>query len=118
MTNVEDLAYSAELKALGARDGLLPSLMAVGNNDAMTRAETIFVRGRVTTGDANVNLADAVFILTYLLRGGSEPEPMIAADTNHDGRIDLADPIYLLRFLFLQGSPPAMPYPDEGALMP
>jgi cytochrome c peroxidase len=116
--NVEDLTYPDELKALGARDGLLPSLMAVGNNDAMTRDETIFVRGRVTTGDATVNLADAVFILTYLLRGGSEPEPMIAADTNHDGRIDLADPIYLLRFLFLEGSPPAMPYPDEGALMP
>jgi cytochrome c peroxidase len=115
--NIEDLTYPDELKALGAKDGLLPSLMAVGNNDAMTREETIFVRGRVTD-DPNVNIADAVFILNYLLRGGSEPRPMVAADTNHDARIDLADPIYLLRFLFHDGAPLAMPYPDEGALMP
>jgi cytochrome c peroxidase len=115
--NIEDLTYSAELKALGARDGLLPSLMAVGNDDAMTRDETIYVRGRVT-GDANVNIADAIFILNYLLAGGNEPHPMVAADTNHDGKIDIADPVYLLRFLFYEGLPLAMPYPDEGSLMP
>lgn len=115
--NAEDLTYSDELKALGAKDGLLPSLMPAGNNDAMTRAETVFVRGNVD-GDGAIGIADAVRILDYLLVGGREPAPMMAADTNHDARIDIGDPIYLLSFLFSDGAPPPLPYPEEGIFMP
>ncbi len=114
--NLADLTYSAELKALGAKDGLLPSLMAVGNNDALTRRQTIYVRGRVND-DAIVDLSDAIFVLLFLFQGGAHPDPMVAADLNHDDRIDLSDAIYLINYLYYGGSQPAMPFPAEGQLM-
>ncbi|MBI4603199.1 MAG: hypothetical protein HY721_14685 [Planctomycetes bacterium] len=111
-----DLTYSPELKAAGARDGLLPSLRAVGSDDILTRRQTIFARGRVS-GDDRIDLSDSVFIIGYLFLGGPSPDPMVAGDTNHDGRIDIADPIYLLNYLFQGGPAPAMPFPDDGQMV-
>jgi cytochrome c peroxidase len=114
--NVADLTYRPELKALGARDGLLPSLMAVGNDDTLSRRQTVYVRGRVNA-DSRVDIADTIFLFSFLFLTGPAPDPMVAADANHDERIDIADGIYLLSFFFRGGPPPAMPFPDEGNLM-
>jgi cytochrome c peroxidase len=114
--NLSDLTYSEELRALGARDGLLPSLLAVGNNDALTRHETIYLRGDVT-GDRIVSLTDSIRIIHFLFLGGRSPDPMVAADSNHDSQVDLADGIYLISYLFRGGPAPAMPFPAAGQLM-
>jgi cytochrome c peroxidase len=113
--NLRDLTYQDELKALGAVDGLLPSLMAVGNNDALSREQTIFVRGRAN-GDEVVDLSDGIYLLNYLFFRGPEPVPMVAGDTNHDGRLDIGDPIYLIAYLYYGGPPPAMPFPYPAQL--
>ena len=115
--NERDLTYSSALKALGARDGLLPSLRAVGNDDERTRRETIFVRGDAT-GDERIALSDAVRLIDYLFLGREAPSNMAASDANHDGRVDIGDPVFLLSFLFLGGPAPALPYPGLGQLMP
>lgn len=115
--NERDLTYSSELKALGARDGMLPSLRAVGNDDALTRQETLFLRGDAT-GDEKLGIADAGHMIRYLLLASVAPANMAAFDANHDGRMDLADPIYVLNFLFRGGPTLAMPFPEVGQLLP
>jgi hypothetical protein len=73
----------------------------------------LFVRGDAN-GDHYVNLADAVFTLTYLFAGGAAPACPDAADANDDGHVNLADPITVLTSLFLPGMSIAEPYPLFG----
>ncbi|MFN0057143.1 MAG: dockerin type I repeat-containing protein, partial [Planctomycetota bacterium] len=89
-----------------------------------------FRRGEVNM-DGLVNIADGIFVLSWLFGVGS-PAPVCfdAADANDDGLVDIADPIGLLTVLFISGSPPipapsaacgadttldALPCPDTGA---
>ena len=82
-------------------------------NELVFVAETIFIRGDCN-GDAGINIADAIFILTQLFGQNPPLRPCdVACDTNGDDNKDIADSIYLLNFLFVQGAPPPpAPYPD------
>jgi hypothetical protein len=55
-------------------------------------------------GDANAdgqtNIADAIFVLSYLFGAGKVPTCMDAADANDDETINVADAVRLLAFLF------------------
>lgn len=61
-------------------------------------------------GDCNcdgiIDLADVIFLLNYLYKGGPAPAPLELGDVNCDDILDLADVIYLINFLFKSGSPP------------
>jgi len=77
---------------------------------------TIFARGNANNLDFDVNIADAIWILSHLFPGGP-PVPLEcidAADANNSGAIDIADPIYLLGFLFSGGPIIPYPYPECG----
>lgn len=76
------------------------------------RRELTFIRGDVNV-DAQVDITDAVGILTFLFLG-HETLCEAAADTDDSGAIDITDSIYLLRFLFLAGKPVPHPYPVCG----
>lgn len=96
--------------------GLLGPGLLVFALPAFVRAEDPpFVRGNAN-GDRGIDIADAVFILTFNFRGGRAPPCLDAADANDDGRPDISDAIFLLNFLF-GGSrrPPPAPYPNPGA---
>jgi hypothetical protein len=72
-----------------------------------------FVRGD-PNADGRVDLADAVWCVSELMRGGrSSPCPR-AADINRDSRYDLSDPIFLAMYLFLQGRVIPTPFPSCG----
>jgi hypothetical protein len=58
-----------------------------------------FLRGMIN-GDDTVNIADSIFLLSYLFAGDEEPLCHKAADCNDDGRLDIADAIKLLGHLF------------------
>lgn len=66
-------------------------------------------------GDANndgiANIADAVFVITYIFAGGAEPTCFDAADLNDDGINNVADAIYGIQYFFTGGSPPPAPGP-------
>ncbi len=73
-----------------------------------------FVRGDVDDSGM-VNLGDAIFILSYLFGGSSNPRCADAADVNNSGMINIADVIHLLSYLFVAGAPePVMPFPTSG----
>lgn len=70
----------------------------------------MFRRGDPNGDDQN-DLADAIFILTYLFAVERElPGCMDAADANDDGNIDLADAIRLLGYLFNNEGPLPAPF--------
>lgn len=76
-------------------------------------AELFFVRGRVNADD-NVDISDAVSLLSWLFSGGPAPRPLAAGDVNADGAWDLSDAIYLLDFLFQGGPVIPAPFPEPG----
>jgi hypothetical protein len=58
-------------------------------------------------GDGLIDLADVIWILNYLFRGGAPPVSLKAGDADCNGSVDLGDAIYLLNYLFRGGPPPS-----------
>jgi len=56
--------------------------------------------------DEKVNMSDVIYLINYLFRQGSEPNPLQAGDTNCDGKVTISDVIYLVNYLFKGGPPP------------
>ena len=63
-------------------------------------------------GDANsdgaVNLADAVFLINWIFKGGPTPKRMMEAEANCDEMTNLADAVYLINYVFKSGPPPCL----------
>ena len=64
----------------------------------------------LSTGNANgdeiIDVGDVVYLLNYLFKGGSAPNPLLIGNVNCDGVVDVADVIYLLNYIFKGGPPP------------
>lgn len=77
-------------------------------------AQPSFVRGDANV-DSTINIADAVFSLSWLFVAGSPPPVTDAADTNDNGVVEISDIAYLLTYLFSIGAPPPpAPFPGAG----
>ncbi|MBD3382440.1 MAG: hypothetical protein GF404_09615 [candidate division Zixibacteria bacterium] len=61
-------------------------------------------------GDANsdeqVNVSDAVYIISYTFGGGTSPDPIESAEVNCDGSVNVSDAVYLINYAFSGGNPP------------
>ncbi len=57
-------------------------------------------------GDEVTDVGDAIYLLNYLFKGGSAPNPLGVGDVNCDDVVDLGDVIYLLNYMFKGGEPP------------
>jgi hypothetical protein len=64
-----------------------------------------YVRGDAN-GSGDVSLADVVYLINYLFRGGPAPYPRQAGDANRDNKLSVADCVYLINYLFKGGPPP------------
>jgi hypothetical protein len=60
---------------------------------------TFFRRGD-SNSDGNLDIADAIFTLSYLFAEGAAPTCLDAADANDDGAVNIADAIAVLSHLF------------------
>ena len=69
----------------------------------------LFIRGDANDDDI-INIADGIFLLTYLFQSGAAPTCFDASDFNDDEFMDISDTIYLIRYLFVMGSPPLPPF--------
>ena len=65
-------------------------------------------------GDATMNVADPVFTLRWLFRGGVTMPCQKAADVDDTGSINITDAVFSLRFLFSGGNEPAAPFAECG----
>ena len=73
----------------------------------------MFRRGSINS-DADVNVADVIYLLQYLFAGGVAPGCQKAADINDDGTVDIADAVWLLAYLFKHAAPPRPPFTSCG----
>ncbi|UCB53038.1 MAG: T9SS type A sorting domain-containing protein [Candidatus Zixiibacteriota bacterium] len=65
-------------------------------------------RGDVN-GDGIINIGDVVYLVTYLYKAGSAPDPLWTGDANSDGIINVGDVVYLISYLYRGGPPPCSP---------
>jgi len=91
----------------------LLNLTLIFSYNSLVYADCTFVRGKVNP-DAEIDIADPIFILHYLFQGSAAPVVLDAADVNDDGAIDIGDVIYLLAYLFAGGPAPLPPFPGPG----
>lgn len=56
--------------------------------------------------DAVVDIADAVYLINYIFRGGPAPNPLASGDGNCDSVVDIADAVYLISYIFRGGPQP------------
>jgi hypothetical protein len=80
-----------------------------------------FVRGNANASplssedpQGSIDIADAVFLLSYLFADGKDPPCADAADANDSGGLDIADPITILTYLFASGGPLPEPFSACG----
>jgi hypothetical protein len=57
-------------------------------------------------GDGNVNVGDVVFLINYIFKGGTAPDPILSGDANCDGGINVGDAVYILNYVFSGGPDP------------
>lgn len=57
-------------------------------------------------GDDGVNVGDAVYVITYIFKGGPAPVSPRAGDPNCDGSTNIGDAVYLITFIFNGGAEP------------
>lgn len=69
---------------------------------------TVYVCGDAN-GDGEVNIADAVFNINYVFKGGPAPVPEIAGDANGDSEVNVGDGVYVINYVFKGGLPPECP---------
>ena len=72
-----------------------------------------FLRGD-PNADSAINIADAIFTLSYLFADGATPSCLDAADANDDGKIDIADAIAVLAYLFAGAGDLPEPFGECG----
>ena len=65
--------------------------------------------------DGKNDIADSIYIINELYRGGPPTACPDAADCNDDEMVDLSDAIYGIEYQFLSGDPPPAPFPGCGA---
>ncbi len=88
--------------------------------NASVTCEVEVVGGAFIRGDMNasgrIDIADVIFLLSYLFRHGPRPPCDDAADVNDDRALDVSDVIYLLSYAFSHTRPPEAPFPNCGAV--
>ncbi len=78
---------------------------ADSNSDGTGDACDALICGNANFDDA-VNIADAIFIINYVFKGGPPPVSFWAADPNGDGIVNVADAVYLVEYIFKGGPAP------------
>ena len=81
----------------------------------MASNHSSFHRDGDCNGDGQLNIADAIAVLSLLFLGSGDPPCADACDVNDDAVIDIADPVFLLDWLFGNGGTLPEPYPFCGS---
>lgn len=60
-----------------------------------------------TNGDKVIDVGDVVYLINYLYKNGSAPNPLWTGDATCDGMVDVGDVVCLINYLFKSGPPPS-----------
>jgi hypothetical protein len=89
-----------------------PAYTVGRNSDAFSHVlnpYTGYIPGDVNN-DGNINIADVVYLTTYIFAGGDPPQPYdCVGDVNADYAINIGDTVFLVNYIFKGG-----PGPNDG----
>lgn len=90
----------------------VPAVLAgcIGPNTIESCQPPVFHRGDAN-GDGEIEISDAILILSFLFLGGTAPGCLDAADAQDNGVLEITDGVKILGYLFLGGPPPELPGP-------
>jgi Dockerin type I domain len=78
-----------------------------------SQTASFFIRAPYLCGDASgdesVNVADVVYLINYVFKGGPSPVPPEAGDANCDSSVNVADAVFLINYVFKGGPEPCCP---------
>lgn len=57
-------------------------------------------------GTWDIDIDDAVYLITFIFSGGSPPDPFESGDANCDGSVDIDDVVYVIGYIFSGGNEP------------
>ncbi|MEE9441435.1 MAG: SBBP repeat-containing protein [candidate division Zixibacteria bacterium] len=77
-----------------------------GNYDAFIVKHYFNLNCGDANGDGDVNVGDAVYIISHVFKGGPAPNPIEAGDANWDGDCNVGDAVYLINHVFKGGPGP------------
>ena len=103
--------YSSIIKVDGTQQVVIvdDNLVPISGTTADYTYEVIegyhYVNGDANR-DAAINLADAVYLINYVFKGGSAPDPVNAGDANCDLAVNLADAVKIINYVFKGDTPP------------
>lgn len=90
---------------------LNPFQYVQGNSDGyVTKLKDEFHCGEIDA-NAGTSLTDAVLLITYIFAGGSQPNPIVAADVDCNGMVNISDAVFLIQFVFSGGPAPCASCP-------
>jgi|GEM_PF-5559316 len=101
-------------------DSLRKSAIITATDSACNVAvDTAYLRNaldlRATCGDADgsaqIDVADAVYLVSYIFSGGPAPNPLAAGDADCSLEVDVADAVYLVNYIFSGGAAPCAACP-------
>ncbi len=105
-----DDVMDIEIADIGC-DGL-PNIACItfGSDGIVYAFSTLATGPLYECGDANddlmVNVADAVFLINFVFKGGPPPDPIEAGDVNCDDLTNVGDAVYLINYVFKSGPIP------------
>jgi hypothetical protein len=61
------------------------------------------------SGDDQVNVSDAVYVVAWIFKGGPGPVDMVAADADCNGQNNISDAVHIVNWVFKGGPDPCCP---------
>ncbi|KPL00797.1 MAG: hypothetical protein AMJ91_03235 [candidate division Zixibacteria bacterium SM23_73_3] len=89
--------------------GILPTYTYIPQHNMPVCAKIRSGQRGDVNGDGFIDLADVLFLVSYLYKDGPAPDPLEAGDVDFDGDIDLGDLLYLVNYLYKGGPSPGCP---------
>jgi hypothetical protein len=88
----------------------IASLLATDTCGKSSTSYTTIIAGMTSCGDCTndsvMDVADVVYLINYLFKGGTAPDPVCHGDVNCSGLADIGDVILLINYLYKGGTAP------------
>ncbi len=112
----ESQIITVNFDATDMEDGTYGGQVSIVTNDPELGDATIPVSLSISSfvcGDANgsgdIDIADGVYLINYVFKGGAAPIPLAAGNSNGDADVNIADAVYIINFVFNSGAAPVCP---------